>query len=52
MVLTNRPALLLRALPKNIGVPSFVTLLPSYHGKVNSSLGTFDHLEKVAMMSF
>ena len=47
----NHPALLLDMLPCSVGVPSVVTLLPSYHSKGNLSLGIFSHLEKVAIMS-
>ena len=48
---TSCQALLLKALPHNIGVPSLVTLLPSHHGKGSISLGIFGRLEKVAIMS-
>ena len=51
MVPTSHPALLLEALPRNVGVPSLVTLLLSHHGKANLSLGILGYLEKVAITS-
>ena len=49
---TSHLALLLEELPRNIGVPSLVNLLPRCHSKGNLSLGIFGHLEKVALIIF
>ena len=46
----SRPSLVLEASPHNIGVPSWVSLLPSHYIKGNLSLGTFIPLEKAAIM--
>ena len=43
--------LLLEAFPHNFWVPSIVCLLPSCQGKGNMSLGAFDHLGIVAIIS-
>ena len=48
---TSYPALLLKALPHNVGIPSVVTLLPSCHSKGNLFLGVSVHLEKAAIIS-
>ena len=50
MAPTSCPALLLKALPGNIGVPSLVNLL-SNHSKGNLSLGIFGRLEKISKIS-
>ena len=47
----KHPALLLEALPHNIGVTSLVCLLPSCYSKGNLSLGVFGYFEKAAIMS-
>ena len=47
----NHPVLVLEASPHNIREPSWINLLPSHHSKGNSSLRTFSHLEKVAIIS-
>ena len=47
----SHPALVLEASHCNVGIPSWVSLLPSHHGKGNSSFGTFIHLEKAAIIS-
>ena len=46
----NPPALVLEASPCNLGVPSWVSLLPSHYNKGSSALGTFSHLKKAAIM--
>ena len=46
----SHPVLVLEASPSNIGVFSWVGMLPSHHTKGNSSLGTFNPLEKLAIM--
>ena len=50
MVPISHPDLLLGALPHNIGVLSWVSLLLSYHGKGKLSLRIFSHLEKVVII--
>ena len=51
MAQIDRPALLLEALPNNIGVTSMVCLLPSHYSKGNILLGVFGHLEIAAIIS-
>ena len=43
-------ALVLKASPYNVGVPSWVSLLPSHHRKGNSTFKIFSCLETAAIM--